>query len=138
MMRLCVATKNAHKLKEIKEILSGLDIDVRSAYEFIENDFDVEETGSTFEANAKLKADALSRLIEGYVIADDSGLCVDALDSAPGVYSARYAGKNATDAENNALLLKNTHDIKDSDRSEKQKRLSMANERACLGVRFRA
>ncbi len=116
-MRLCVATKNAHKLKEIKAILSGLDVDVRSAYEFIENDFDVEETGATFEENASLKADALSALVEGDVIADDSGLCVDALGGEPGIYSARYAGVNASDAENNALLLKNTENIQDGRRA---------------------
>ncbi|MCD8566898.1 MAG: XTP/dITP diphosphatase [Geovibrio sp.] len=116
-MRLCVATKNAHKLKEIKEILSGLNVDVRSAYEFTENDFDVEETGSTFEENAAIKADALSALIDGYVIADDSGLCVDALGGNPGIYSARYAGVKASDAENNALLLKNTENTADEDRT---------------------
>lgn len=116
-MRLCVATKNAHKLKEIKEILNGLNVDVRSAYEFIENDFDVEETGSTFEENAAIKADALSSLIDGYVIADDSGLCVDALGGNPGIYSARYAGVKASDAENNALLLKNTENTADEDRT---------------------
>lgn len=116
-MRLCVATKNAHKLKEIKEILNGLNVDVRSAYEFIENDFDVEETGSSFEENAAIKADALSSLIDGYVIADDSGLCVDALGGNPGIYSARYAGVKASDAENNALLLKNTENTADEDRT---------------------
>ncbi len=115
-MRLCVATKNAHKLKEIKEIFSGLDIDVCSAYEFIENDFDVEETGATFEENAAIKADALSAAVDGYVIADDSGLCVDALNGEPGIYSARYAGENATDADNNALLIKNADKVPDADR----------------------
>ncbi|MCD8492721.1 MAG: RdgB/HAM1 family non-canonical purine NTP pyrophosphatase [Geovibrio sp.] len=90
---------------------------MRSAYEFTENDFDVEETGSTFEENAAIKADALSALIDGYVIADDSGLCVDALGGNPGIYSARYAGVKASDAENNALLLKNTENTADEDRT---------------------
>jgi XTP/dITP diphosphohydrolase len=64
-----------------------------------------EETGATFEENAALKAVYYSRFAPGLVFADDSGLAVDALDGAPGVYSARYAGEHATDAENNQLLL---------------------------------
>jgi len=68
---------------------------------------EVEETGITFEENATLKAVAASRLFDGWVIADDSGLEVDALGGAPGVLSARYAGPGADDAANNALLLKN-------------------------------
>lgn len=104
MKTLYVATKNAHKLTEIGAILEGFD--VRSAYEG-GLELEVEETGETFEENAALKAVTLSSHLEGLVIADDSGIVVDALDGAPGVYSARYAGAKATDAENNALLLKN-------------------------------
>jgi XTP/dITP diphosphohydrolase len=77
---------------------------------------EVEETGETFEDNATLKAVALSQIYEGWVIADDSGLEVDALGGAPGVYSARYSGKEATDAENNALLLKNLENVRGKDR----------------------
>jgi len=66
-----------------------------------------EETGTTFAANAALKACYYSRHVDGFVFADDSGLCVDALDGAPGVYSARYAGENANDEDNNALVLRN-------------------------------
>ena len=77
---------------------------------------EVEETGETFEDNATLKAVALSQIYEGWVIADDSGLEVDALDGAPGVYSARYSGKEATDTENNAFLLKNLENVRGKDR----------------------
>lgn len=102
-MRLYVATKNRHKLKEIKEILSG--VDVRSVYEVIDEGFDVEETGVTFVENASLKARTLSKMVDGYVIADDSGISVDILDGAPGVYSARFAGEKASDTDNNTKLM---------------------------------
>ena len=71
------------------------------------------ETGSTFEENARLKADYYSRFSSGLVLADDSGIEVDSLGGAPGVYSARYAGEQATDAANNALLLQNLLGIDD-------------------------
>ena len=102
-MKLYVATKNQHKLKEIKEILA--DVDVRSVYEVVDDSIDVEETGNTFLENASLKAKTLSKMVEGYVIADDSGISVDVLDGAPGVYSARFAGPNATDEQNNEKLF---------------------------------
>lgn len=102
-MKLFVATKNKHKLKEIGQILTGWE--VVSAYDYIDTDMDVEETGKTFLENASLKAKALSNLLDGYVIADDSGISVDALEGDPGVYSARFAGKDATDADNNRKLL---------------------------------
>lgn len=72
-----------------------------------------EETGSTFEANAELKAQYYSRFTTELVLADDSGLQVSALNDAPGVYSARYAGEDATDAQNNHLLLDNMADVAD-------------------------
>lgn len=102
MAVLYVSTKNTHKLAEISAILSG------SSYEAapFPNMPHVDETGTTFEENASLKATALSLLTEELVIADDSGLCVDALGGAPGIYSARYAG-NLGDEANNAKLLEN-------------------------------
>jgi XTP/dITP diphosphohydrolase len=103
-MKLYVATKNQHKLKEIKQILDNTD--VRSVYEVADSSVDVEETGTTFLANASLKAKALSKLVDGYVIADDSGISVDILQGAPGVYSARFAGVGATDDQNNEKLMK--------------------------------
>jgi XTP/dITP diphosphohydrolase len=103
MLRLLLATRNGHKTQEFSEILGG-DFVVRDLSE--ESDAPViEETGSTFAGNAILKAIAISNRSAELVVADDSGLEVDALDGAPGVFSARYAGPRATDAENIARLL---------------------------------
>jgi XTP/dITP diphosphohydrolase len=111
---LLVSTRNMHKVREIKAILGPsfrvFDLSALAATP------EVEETGETFEDNATLKAVALSQIYEGWVIADDSGLEVDALGGAPGVYSARYSGKEATDTENNALLLKNLENVRGKDR----------------------
>lgn len=106
MKKLLVATKNKHKLEEISAILTDLNIEVVSAYDVIDTDLDVEETGDTFEANSRLKSEEISKLTGYHVIADDSGLEVDFLEGAPGVYSARYAGVGATDEDNNDKLLK--------------------------------
>lgn len=115
-MKIYVATKNAHKLKEISQILAGCD--VVSAYDYIDGDLDVEETGRTFVENASIKARALSKRIKGgYVIADDSGISVDILEGAPGIYSARYAGPNATDDQNNEKLLRAMQSVPDEERS---------------------
>lgn len=100
-----MASNNSGKITEIKELLSGL-YKVRSlADENIVSD--PEETGSTFEENAFIKAEAVYRLTGCACLADDSGLIVDALDGAPGVYSARYAGEPSDSAKNNELLLAN-------------------------------
>ena len=87
--KLIVASHNAGKIAEIKTLLAPLKIEVQSATELRLGD--VEETGTTFEENAKIKANALSLMCGLPCLADDSGLCVDALDGRPGVYSARYA-----------------------------------------------
>ncbi len=116
--QILVATKNKHKLFEIENILKDLNISVFSAYDFITNDIDVEETGKSFEENAKIKAKAISELTNDYVIADDSGLSVNALNGSPGIYSARFAGENATDNDNNAKLLNEMRNIP-GDRSAK-------------------
>ena len=113
--RLLVSTRNAHKVGEIRAIL-GPSFEV-SDLSVLPDMPEVDETGTTFEENATLKAVAASLLFEGWVIADDSGLEVDALACAPGVYSARYAGPGAKDADNNALLLKNLAAVPDSDRT---------------------
>lgn len=117
MKRLLVATKNQNKLKEISEILHDLGITVSSAYDVIDSDLDVEETGTTFEENARLKSETISMLTDAFVIADDSGLEVDFLNGAPGVYSARYAGENATDRLNNEKLLVSLKSVPASRRS---------------------
>ena len=113
--RLLVSTRNAHKVGEIRAIL-GPSFEV-SDLSTLPDMPEVDETGTTFEENATLKAVAASMLFEGWVIADDSGLEVDALGGAPGVYSARYAGPGAKDVDNNALLLKNLEAIRGKDRS---------------------
>jgi XTP/dITP diphosphohydrolase len=114
-IRLLVSTRNAHKVTEIRAIL-GTHFDV-SDLSSLPAFGEVEETGSTFEENAALKAVAASLHFDGWVIADDSGLEVDALGGAPGVYSARYAGPASVDSENNALLLQNLADVHGKDRS---------------------
>jgi XTP/dITP diphosphohydrolase len=105
LIPLLVSTRNTHKVREIRTIL-GSSFEVSDLSLLLAMP-EVEETGPTFEDNATLKAVAASLLFDGWVIADDSGLEVDALGGAPGVYSARYAGPAAVDAENNALLLRN-------------------------------
>ena len=103
MIELVVATRNRHKTREIQHILGP---------EFIVRDLadtevpEIRETGTSFEENAKLKALAASRQLPALVIADDSGLEVDALGGAPGIYSARYAGANATSRDKIDKLLR--------------------------------
>jgi XTP/dITP diphosphohydrolase len=104
MRRLIIATNNAGKVKEIKAIFSGVYDEVLSLREagiLLE----VEEDGVTFEQNAVKKAKEAAKAAGCDALADDSGLCVDALGGAPGVFSARYAGPHATDALNNEKLL---------------------------------
>jgi XTP/dITP diphosphohydrolase len=104
MPRLLIATKNAHKTAEIRAIL-GRDWKVTDLNDH-RSAVSPEETGVTFAENAAIKASAASHTFPGLVLADDSGLEVDALDGAPGVYSARYAGPAATDAGNRGKLLR--------------------------------
>ncbi len=97
-MKVIAATKNKGKIREMQEILSPLDIEIVSQQE-IGIELDVEETGDTFVKNALIKARAVAMVCDYPVLADDSGICVEALGGAPGVRSARYAGDNATDAD---------------------------------------
>ena len=103
-MKLVLASKNAHKLVEMRDILSQLGVEVVLESE-VGVDVDVEETGATFEENAFLKARAVMEASGLPAIADDSGLCVDALNGAPGVYSARYGGEGLDDGGRYRLLL---------------------------------
>ena len=103
MKRLLLATRNTHKAREIQEIL-GAEFELRDLMAYPEISETV-ESGKSFEENAKLKAIAVSKELPALVIADDSGLEVEALGGAPGIYSARYAGKNATDEQNVKKLL---------------------------------
>ena len=111
-MKLVIASNNGNKVREIKEILGGFFKEIYSLKE-LNVDIEVEETGKTFRENAYLKAKAVSDITKACVIADDSGLCVNALDGAPGLYSARYAGEEQNDAANKKLLLKNMADKTD-------------------------
>ncbi len=103
MKKLIFATTNSHKTSEVQAML-GSEFEVLDLRAFPEIE-PAEETGTTFEENAILKAVSVSNQVSLPVLADDSGLEVDALDGAPGVYSARYSGEGATDASNRAKLL---------------------------------
>ena len=115
-MKVILASNNKHKLDEIKKILTPLGYDVLSQAE-AGVDIDVEETGTTFEENAALKAQAVYDLTKTAVISDDSGLEVDYLNGAPGVYSHRYAGENATDADRCAKLLSELNGVETEKRT---------------------
>lgn len=101
-MRIVVASGNKNKLREIAEIFRGYEIVSMQAAGF---SGEIEETGKTFEENALIKARAVCGALRCAALADDSGLCVDALGGAPGVHSARFCGRHGDDAANNALLL---------------------------------
>lgn len=104
MYRFVLASNNKHKAEEIKAILGG-EFEVITQREAGAGDIEVVEDGKTFEENAALKAVAIMNALNAPTIADDSGLCVDYLGGAPGVYTARYAGENASDDENIDKLL---------------------------------
>ncbi len=104
MNRIVIASNNAGKLREIRDILQPLGFTVVSQRE-AGISIEVEESGETFAENAALKARAVYEALHCPVIADDSGLLVDALDGAPGVHSHRFAGEGATDDDRNAKLL---------------------------------
>ncbi len=105
-MKLVLASKNEKKLVEMRDILSHLGVEVCLQAE-VGVDVDVEETGTTFEENSLLKAKAVMEASGLPAVADDSGLCVDALNGAPGVYSARYGGPGLDDTGRYRLLLEN-------------------------------
>lgn len=104
--KIVVATRNKGKIKEIDEIMQGMGIEFVTQDD-IGIDVDVEENGTSFEENSFIKAEAISNLCDYPVIADDSGLEVDYLNGEPGIYSARYAGENASDDEKINKLLTN-------------------------------
>ncbi|WP_171166251.1 RdgB/HAM1 family non-canonical purine NTP pyrophosphatase [Streptomyces sp. I05A-00742] len=118
MKRLILATRNAHKVTELRSILTGAGLDVElvgaDAYPEIP---DVKETGVTFAENALLKAHALARATGLPAVADDSGLCVDVLGGAPGIFSARWAGRHGDDKANLDLLLAQLSDIAEPHRA---------------------
>lgn len=103
-MQLVLATNNIDKIREIKLLLDDLPITVLTADDFLQFP-DPEETGTTLEENARLKARVIAEFTGHAALADDSGIEVDVLDGAPGVYSSRYAGEDVTYADNNRKLL---------------------------------
>ena len=118
-MKFFIATKNHHKLAELERILIPMGFEVLS-----ENDLpaplpEVAETGTTYEENALLKARSGYAATGLITVADDSGLSVDILDGAPGIYSARYSGKNANDVSNNEKLLDTLKDVPKEKRTAK-------------------
>jgi XTP/dITP diphosphohydrolase len=102
--RIVLATRNSGKIKELHDLLSGYGLTVLGLSDYPEIG-EIEETGTTFAENAALKARTVAQATGLVALADDSGLVVDALDGAPGVYSARYSDPGATDARNNEKLL---------------------------------
>lgn len=103
-MKLIIASHNAGKIKEFKALFEPFDLEVVSLFDYPDIE-EVAETGDTFEANARLKAETIAKELGCIAIADDSGLVVDVLDGAPGVYSARYSGEPKDDQRNNQKLL---------------------------------
>lgn len=116
-MKFIMATNNAHKVIELSRILLPIGIEVVSAKDAGITLDDVEETGTTFAENAFLKANSAYKKTGMPVVADDSGLCVDALGGRPGIYSARYGGEGATDSEKNAKLLDELRNVDDANRT---------------------
>lgn len=116
--QLLLATRNLHKLKEVRELLAGTDFEVLSIAD-LSNIPEIVEDGDTFEANADKKARTLAQLTGRTAIADDSGIEVDYLGGAPGIYSARFAGVEGSgaDAANNALLVEKLAGVPMSERT---------------------
>lgn len=115
-MEIVIATKNTGKVKELADILADLPINLRSLNDF-ENISEPEETGADFVENAVLKAREYALQTGRWALADDSGLEVEALNNAPGVFSARYAGKNATNEQRIDKLLGELNKIEDENRA---------------------
>ena len=115
-MTLLIGTHNPGKLKEYRRLLPGLDIPIIGGTDLEMRLPDVEETGTTFEENAILKAKSYANLSTLITLADDSGLCVNALDGRPGLYSARYGTPDLDDAGRRAHLLEEMKDVPDEER----------------------
>lgn len=116
MKKIVIATNNKAKQKEIKEILKEYEL---LTLQDINCEIEVDENQETFEGNAKKKAKEISKLINMPCIADDSGLCIEALDGWPGVYTARFLGEQATDLERNKAILEKMKDLRGEERKAK-------------------
>ena len=114
-MKIILATKNKGKIKDFEKLTDKMDIEVLSILDNI--DFpDVVEDGKTFEENSAKKALEIAKYTGIITVSDDSGLCVDALNGEPGIYSARYSGEDGNDEKNIEKLLKNLSDVEKNDR----------------------
>ena len=114
-MKILLATRNEGKIKDFKKLTEDMDIEVVSILDNIDIP-DIEEDGNTFEENSEKKAVEIARYTGLITISDDSGLCVDYLDGAPGIYSASYSGENANDNSNIDKLLE---EMKNVDKKER-------------------
>lgn len=110
MEEIIIATKNSGKVKDFEQLFKSKGFVIKSLLDYPEIP-DVEETGKTFAENAKLKSEQISTILQRAVIADDSGLSIDALDGEPGVYSARYAGEQKDDQDNIKKVLLNLEGV---------------------------
>ena len=113
---IIIATHNKGKAKEFKSLFKEYGYAIKTLHDYPEID-EVPETGDTFDENALQKASAISEELGTIVLADDSGLEVDALNGQPGIYSARYSGEHGNDQKNNEKLLKELENIKEEDRT---------------------
>lgn len=116
MKEVIIATKNPGKAREFEHIFASRGIEVKTLLDFPEIP-EVEETGTTFEENAILKAEAVSRALNRMVIGDDSGLMIDALEGRPGIYSARYAGEQKNDQNNTNKVLSELENVPEEKRT---------------------
>ena len=114
-MKVFLATKNKGKIKDFEKLTEGMDLEVVTILDGLDIP-DVVEDGETFEENSQKKAKEIADYTNIVTISDDSGLCVDALDGGPGVYSARFGGENATDSEKNKKMLELLKDVKKENR----------------------
>lgn len=118
-MRIVAATQNKHKIEEMSAITKEFGMNMVSRLDAGVPDFEIEEDGKTFEENSEKKAREIMKVCGNITIADDSGLMVDALDGAPGVYSARFAGEDSNDEKNNEKLLLLLKDVPEEKRTAK-------------------
>jgi len=114
-MKVLLATKNKGKIKDFEKLTEEMDLEVVTILDGLDIP-DVVEDGETFEENSRKKAKEIAEYTNIITVSDDSGLCVDALDGGPGVYSARFGGENATDSEKNQKMLELLKDVKKENR----------------------
>lgn len=117
MKQIIIATKNSGKAKEFKQFFALHQIEAVSLLDLEDTIPDIEETGTTFEENAALKAEQIAAIVKKPVLADDSGLMIDALDGRPGLYSARYAGEPKNDQANIDKVLAEMKDVQEENRT---------------------